>query len=159
MLVDGRRDQMRPVGRPALVQLLDLKGTVLWSGYVPRNGMDPDFSGIEIQSQPDASQQMETTEDSRQRKRSSEFSISGAKQPRETGFSSSDRPLLLVSAASTAASIVLYGAAAGVAAKHANEETDFDQLETLKNLNHSLIIASGLAGGVGVGLGTVIYFK
>lgn len=159
MLVDGRRDQMRPVGRPALVQLLDLKGTVLWSGYLPRNGMDPDFTGIEVEIPADQSLSKGMTESSSESKRPLEFRISGSKPSRQPGFEGANKTLVLASAASVVTAVILYGSAAAVAAKHADDKTDFEKLESLKSLNHGLIIASGLAGGIGIGLGTVIYFN
>ncbi len=88
-----------------------------------------------------------------------DFRISDAKGRGNAGFSAEDKPMLMASAASTAAAIALYGIAAGIAAKHANEDTGYEKLESLQKLNHRLIIASGLAGGVGISLGTVIYFK
>lgn len=159
MTVDGRRGQMRPIDLPCIIQLLDHKGAVLWSGYVSKDAMDPDFSAVVVDAPADQSESNASIQGSKDRSGSMDFRISDAKGRRNTGFSAEDKPMLMASAASTAAAIALYGIAAGVAAKHANENTSYQNLESLQKLNHRLIIASGLAGGVGIGLGTVIYFK
>ncbi|MEE2751559.1 MAG: hypothetical protein VX519_09005 [Myxococcota bacterium] len=159
MTVDGRREQMRPISRPSLIQLLDLKGVVLWSGYIEKDGMDPDFTGVVVEAPADTSQASPVIQDSKERKGSMDFRISGTNSPRNAGFSAEDKPKLIASAASTATAIVLYGLAASVAAKHAAITTNYQELDSLQKRNHRLIIASGLAGGFGIGLGAVIYFN
>jgi len=160
MTVDGRREQMRPIGRPCLLQLLDMKGAVLWSGYIPKDGMEPDFTGVVVEGPVEQSQVSSVIQSPKDRKGSMDFRISGTRGgSRKVGFSSEDKPMLIASAASTTTAILLYGIAASVAAKHANEDTLYQKLDSLQTLNHRLIIASGLVGGVGIGLGTVIYFN
>ena len=163
LLVDGRRVQMRPLNRPAVIQLVDLKGALLWSGYVPERGIEPDFSEFEgLLPEVQASAQVvpDVRIPNRPEPRTSFRIESPTRAPRgitRPPASTTTRKYLAGAAGATVVAAVLYGTALSTASTHQNTKTPYKDLNTLRSRTNGLVLASGALGTVGLSLGAYAF--
>ena len=162
LLVDGRRSQMRPLDRPAVIQLVDLKGNVLWSDYIPTGGVEPAFSGVKVPQPEDSVSQSNSTTNTRTAtppESRSSFQIDATRRPSKPKMTDSTKTLFTTSGGAMAAAAVLYSTAMISGAKYNNTDTQYSDLTTLRSLTNGLVIASSAAGTLGLGLGAYAYFS
>jgi hypothetical protein len=163
LLVDGRRVQMRPLNRPAVIQLVDLQGTVLWSRYVPERGIEPDFSEFEGAIPDVASSQPPVSEgriSPKPEPRTSFRIESQTRTPRgvtRPPASTSTRKLVAGAAGATVVAAVFYATALSTASTYHNTQTPYKDLDTLRSRTNGLVVASGAIGAVGLGLGAYAF--
>ena len=163
LLVDGRRVQMRPLNRPAVIQLVDLQGAVLWSGYVPERGIEPDFSDFEglapevKASDPPAAK---VGNPQRPEPRSSFRIESPTRVPRgvtRAPASTTTRKYIAGAAGASVVAAVLYATAVSTASTYQNPKTPYKDLDTLRIRTNGLVVASSAIGTVGLGLGAYAF--
>ncbi len=163
LLVGGRRVQMRPLNRPAVIQLVDLQGAVLWSGYVPERGIEPDFSDFEglapevKASDPPAAK---VGIPQRPEPRSSFRIESPTRAPRgvtRAPASTTTRKYIAGAAGASVVAAVLYATAVSTASTYQNPKTPYKDLDTLRSRTNGLVVASSAIGTVGLGLGAYAF--
>ena len=163
LLVDGRRVQMRPLNRPAVIQLVDLQGAVLWSGYVPEGGIEPDFSAFEG-APPEAEASSPAAAEGGTFKRPAprtNFRIESPTRPPRSvtraPASTTTRKYVAGAAGATVVAAVLYATATSTASTYQNPRTPYKDLDTLRSRTNGLVIASSAIGTVGLGLGAYAF--
>jgi len=129
--VDGVAATSRSATLPAVVQLGDPSGTLMWSGWLNASAPPPPVP----LATPTASM---------------------SKTPNPTRYST---PLLLAAGTTAVGSIVLYAIAASSARQHADPTTPYTELEPLRSRTNGLVLASSGTAAAALGLGTVAFSR
>jgi hypothetical protein len=136
ILFDGEPEALRPSDFPTLVQLVDGRGVVTATVYLWPGEALPPYAPRPIVS--------ESVDDDHR-------SASSAVGALQTG---PNRSLLTGAAFTGVAAAGLYAGAFVVSRRYDSQQTELDQLGALRTVNNSLVVASGAAASVALGLGT-----
>jgi len=128
--VDGAATTSRLVGLPAVVQLGDPMGTLVWSGWLDAAAPPPPV--------PVAPPTKVVTTATR---------------------AGPSAPLLLAASTTATGSIVLYAIAVSSARQHADPTTPYHELEPLRRRTNALVLASSGTAAAALGLGTVAFSR
>ncbi|MDP6935468.1 MAG: hypothetical protein QGG40_21280 [Myxococcota bacterium] len=145
LMVDGKRATGRPTDRPAILQLQNEQGAVVWTAYLPAGTELPPWEKLGIVvAQPTAE----------------ELATAAGATTSGTDAAASGGAGLSKLRAPAVGMAVLAGAAYGVAAKFESDfetSTDYDELTDLRTRTNTAFFTSVGLGGAALVLGTVSF--
>ncbi|MDP6931569.1 MAG: hypothetical protein QGG40_01575 [Myxococcota bacterium] len=148
--VDGHPGTERPLGRPTILQLMTNEGAVVSTRWLDTESPDPDWAVMSALTPAPAAATPAAAVPAAQ--------AEAVRPPREPVQLP---PVALLSATSVAAiaAIVTYGAASASVIRYMDEGEigTVAELEQLRTTTNNLVKASGVAGGVAVGLGASMF--
>jgi len=155
LMIDGREQTGRPEELAAVVQLVHADGSVLYSKYLPAGAPDPDWkSGKPIAPPPPKPVAQGRSSEG---KNPSMKVKTGGRPPKVREPIEVNVPMLAGGTTALIAGGVLYLAAASSRASFDDLSTPFEDLDGLQTRTNSLVVASGVSAGVGVGLGAASF--
>ena len=134
--VDGSEGAVRPVDRPAVLQIADPEGVVVQTDDVPLGGAAPDWSALRFaapEPEPEPEPEPSVTR----------------KGP--------NVPLGVAAGVAAATSGATFALASATRSRFDDPGTDFDDLDALRGQTNGLVVASGATAGLAVGLGVAAF--